>query len=142
MAECRAAADFLQERYDPDLPGDVRRALETGAVIAYARRWGPTNTIGALEAHWLPVDPRQRALHEALIKDRNKVYAHTDEEAKARWVAGVNWEAGALKEPTSILPAWRPLTLDRLPEIAEFAESQKTDSAKASANSLRLTSGG
>jgi hypothetical protein len=37
MVECRAAVDFLQERYA--IPGDVQRALETGAPVAYARPW-------------------------------------------------------------------------------------------------------
>jgi hypothetical protein len=122
MAECRAAVKFLLERND--IPGDVRRALETGAVVAYARPWGKSNTIGALEGHWIPRDPKQRALHDELIDDRNKVFAHTDEEVNARWVAGAHWEAGALRKPTTFLPAWRPLTLDRLPEIGDLAETQ------------------
>jgi hypothetical protein len=123
MGECRAAIEFLPTR--KEISGDVRRALETGAVVAYARPWGKSNTIGALEDHWLPQEPKQRALHHELIKDRNKLYAHTDEEIKARWVQGADWESGATRKPASILPAWRPLTLDRLPEIAQLAESQK-----------------
>jgi hypothetical protein len=123
MAECRGAIDFLLASYE--VPGDARRALETGAVVAYARPWGKSNSIGALGAHWLPADPEQRALHDALIRDRHTLYAHTDEEVKARWVEGANWEAGALKKPTTLLPAWRPLTLDRLPQIGDLAEAQK-----------------
>lgn len=122
MGECRAAIDFLLARND--IPGEVRRALETGVVVAYARPWGKRNTIGPLEDHWLPQEPEGLALQYELIKDRNKVYAHTDEEVKARWVAGAHWEAGALRKPASLLPAWRPLTLDRLPEIAQLAEPE------------------
>lgn len=140
MAECRAAIDFLLERND--VSGDVRRALETGAVVAYARPWGSRSTIGALGDHWLPRDPKQRTLHDALIKDRNKVYAHTDEEIKARWVAGAHWEAGALRKPTTILPGWRPLTLERLPEIAELAESQKDKFSEGMLELVRPTTSG
>jgi hypothetical protein len=58
-----------------------------------------------------------------LITARNKLYAHTDEEFGARWVAGYD---GMLDTPQApFIPAWRPLTLDRLSEIAELAESQK-----------------
>lgn len=89
------------------------------------RARGGRETIGPLEDHWLPQEPEGLALHYELIKDRNKVYAHTDEEVKARWVAGAHWEAGALRKPASLLPPWQPLTLDRLPEIAQLAESQK-----------------
>jgi hypothetical protein len=122
MAECGGAIGYLIARYD--VPGDVRRALETAAVVAYARPW-TKSSIGALGDHWLPAEEQQRELHDALIRDRNKVYAHTDEEVKARWVAGANWEAGALRKPTTLLPAWRPSTLDRLPQIGDLAEAQK-----------------
>ena len=56
--------------------------------------------------------------------DRNKVYAHTDEEAKARWVHGVRWDEVALRMPTTLLPMWRPRTLDQLPQIRELADAQ------------------
>src|SRR5437016_4095876 len=64
MAECRAAAQFLDSQH---LPGDVCRALETAIPVAYARPWGRSNTIGGLGDHWLP--PRD-----------DEVYAHTGEE--------------------------------------------------------------
>jgi hypothetical protein len=121
MAECSGAIEYLRLRFD--IPGDVQRALETGAVVAYARPW-TKSSIGALGAHWLPAD-EQRALHDALIRDRNKLYAHTDEEVKARWVAGVSWKSGVLEKPSTVLPAWRPLTLDQLPQIRGLAEAQK-----------------
>jgi hypothetical protein len=121
MGECRDAVDLLLER--DEIPGNVQRALETGAVVAYARPW-TKGSIGVLGDHWLPADPKQRALHDALRSDRNKVYAHTDEEAKARWVHGVQWNEGALQKPTMILPMWRPRTLDQLPQIRELADAQ------------------
>jgi hypothetical protein len=121
MLESRAAADFLQKR--GDLPGDVRRALETGATIAYARPWGRTNTIGALGSHWRPQTDDQSALHEELINLRNRLYAHTDDDFNARWVADVSKMIGT-SQPF-LAPAWRPLKLDALPEIAALAESQK-----------------
>lgn len=121
MGECRDAVDFLLELHE--IPGSVQRALETGAVVAYARPWTKCS-IGKLGDHWLPADPKQGALHDALLSDRNKVYAHTDEEAKARWVHGVQWDEGAPRKPTTILPMWRPRTLDQLPQIRELADAQ------------------
>jgi hypothetical protein len=120
MVECRAAIDFLHSRYD--VPGHVWRALETGAVVAYARPWGHRNTIGALDDHWLPSDPKQLALHNALIRDRHRLYAHTDEDVKARWVKGLEWNAEAVQK---FLPALRPLLLDQRPQIGELADAQK-----------------
>jgi hypothetical protein len=139
MAECSGAIDFLMEK--SDIPGDVRRALETGAVVAYARPWLASNTIGALGEHWLPDESAERALHDVLIIDRHQVYAHTDEEVEARWVSGAQWEAGTLRKPTPILPAWRPLSLDRLPEIAKLAESQKDRFIAGVAELARLSGG-
>ncbi|HEX2459770.1 MAG TPA: hypothetical protein VHJ58_06440 [Vicinamibacterales bacterium] len=129
MGECRAAADFLQERYD--IPGDVRRALETGALSAYARPWGKSITIGALGDHWLPRDPKQRGLHDALIQDRNKLYAHTDDEVGARWG---NWRtvgrqcieeadnnpSFAVRGPGRTFPN-KPLELSRLRLAGRFS---------------------
>jgi hypothetical protein len=57
------------------------------------------------------------------MKLRDKLHAHTDEEFGARWVADVSEIVGA-KEPF-FAPAWRPLSLDSLPQIAELAEAQK-----------------
>jgi hypothetical protein len=121
MVECRAAADFLQER--TDLNGDVRRALETAIPVAYVRPWGKWNTIGVLGPERLPRRPEQVELHNGLILVRNKVYAHTDEEIGARWITGMDKALGVPGMP--LVPAWRPLNLDRLPEIAKLAEGQK-----------------
>jgi hypothetical protein len=133
MEECRAAAQFLHEA--TNLSGDVRRALETGIAVAYARPWGKTNTIGVLPDHWKPTDPDQLTLHDELITVRNKVYAHTDEESGARWVADVS----KMLKTTGpyFAPAWRPLNLDYIPQIAELAESQKTKLAQAAFELLR-----
>jgi hypothetical protein len=119
MAECRGAIDFLHTRLD--VSGEVWRALETGAMVAYARPW-TKGSIGKLGEHWLPAR-EQRGLHEILIRDRSKLYAHTDKDVKARWVKGAEWSK--LREPAAILPALRPLLLDRLPEISQLAEAQK-----------------
>jgi hypothetical protein len=122
MIESLAAANFLLQR--DDLPGDVRRALETAIPVAYARPWGKSNTIGGLELHWLPARPDLRAVHDEMILVRNKVYAHTDEEINARWIHGMS---EAMKRPSPVLiPAWRPLNPDLLePLFLGLAESQK-----------------
>jgi hypothetical protein len=118
MLECRAAASFLggTERH---LSGDVRRALETAIPVAYARPW-TKSTIGRLGRHWRPGGQEALALHDELITVRNKVYVHTDEDFDARWVHGMD----ALLEGEALIPGWRPLNLELLPEIAELAEAQ------------------
>jgi hypothetical protein len=52
MAECGGVIDYLIARWD--IPGDARRALETGAVVAYVRPWTKSSTIGALGDHCRP----------------------------------------------------------------------------------------
>jgi hypothetical protein len=136
MVECRAAVDFLRQR--TDLTGEVRRALETAAPVAYARPWGESNTIGALGSHWRPNRWDQLVLHEELIKVRDRVCAHTDEEIGARWVSDSSGMLG-ISAPT-LLPAWRPLDLDLFPEIAELAESQKVRFVEGVRELLQLQS--
>jgi hypothetical protein len=121
MVECRAAVDFL--RKGTHIPSDVRRALETAAPVAYARPWGKSNTIGALGTHWRPNRWDELALHEELIKARNRVYAHIDEEIGTLGVPDLS-RMQAISGP-AFVSAWHPLNLDLLPEIAELAESQK-----------------
>jgi hypothetical protein len=136
MVECRAAVDFLREK--TDIPGDVRRALETAAPVAYARPWGKSNTIGALGTHWRPNRWDQLVLHEELIKARNRVYAHSDEEIGTRSVLDIS-RMLATSGP-AFVPAWRPLNVDLLPEIAELAESQKVRFVEGVRELLQLQS--
>jgi hypothetical protein len=135
MAECRAAAQYLDSEH---LPGDVCRALETAIPVAYARPWGHSNTIGGLGHHWLPKAEGARSLHKALIHIRNKVYAHTDEEVEARGIEDVSAIAGV---PGPLFTtAWRPFNRDLLQTIVELASSQErrfADGAKLLERALR-----
>jgi hypothetical protein len=55
MVECRAAVDYLRQR--DDIPGDVRRALETAASVAYARPFTDGEYVrGLLDSY----DPRDK----------------------------------------------------------------------------------
>ena len=120
MAECRAAAQFLDSQH---LPGDVCRALETAIPVAYARPWGKSNTIGALGDHWLPTRDEDVQLHGALILIRNKVYAHTDEEIEARGITDVS-DIGGLDGPI-FATSWTPLNRELLPAIVDLATAQE-----------------
>jgi hypothetical protein len=120
MAESRAAAEFLLSQ---ELPGDVRRALETAIPVAYARPWGRTNTIGALCDHWFPPREDLKRLHDALILARNKVYAHTDEEMEARGITDVSDIVG---QPGPIFAtSWNPLNPELLPAIVDLTLLQE-----------------
>ena len=123
MIESLAAATFLIERND--LPGDARRALETAIPVAYARPWGGSNTIGALEPHWLPERPDLRSVHNKMLFVRDKVYAHTDEEVEARWIHGMS---EALRLPVPVVPAWRPLNPDLDPCFSSWPRARRTSS--------------
>ena len=57
------------------------------------------------------------------MKVRDKLYAHTDEEFGARWVADVSKMRGSAGP--FYAPAWRPLNLDSFPEISALADAQK-----------------
>jgi hypothetical protein len=108
-----AAATALKDEH---LNGDLCRALETAIVICYARPFTKSNVIGPIKESLVP--PDLRALHNDLIRARNKVYAHTDL-TDARDVVDV----GALLEldAPAYAEQWRPLDRDGLVDILRLA---------------------
>jgi hypothetical protein len=57
---------------------DAKQALETGAIVSYARPF-TRHGVGALDKdEWAPNLDDERRLHHALIELRHKRYAHTD----------------------------------------------------------------
>jgi hypothetical protein len=120
MNDCSAAAAELLTRI---APSSLARALETAIVVCYARPWGRSNRIGALEARWGPETPEDLALHEELIRLRDKVYAHTDDEIKARDIEDMSELLGT-NHPV-FAPGWHPIETEALPRIAALAEAQR-----------------
>jgi hypothetical protein len=77
MRQAAAAARFLDKR-GREMHGDAERALETGMVVCYARPF-TRNKIGAIPRKLArPGDAAQSALHDALVKRRNDLYAHNE----------------------------------------------------------------
>jgi hypothetical protein len=68
-------SDIGEQRLDS---GD-RLALETGLVVSYARPFTQSRGGYQLQPADEPDDEDARELHEWLLAQRNRVYAHTDE---------------------------------------------------------------
>jgi hypothetical protein len=77
-------------------------------------------------------------LHEELIRVRERVCAHTNEEIGAGWVSDSSGMLG-ISAP-ALLPAWRPLGRDLFPDISELAESQKVRFVEGVRELLQLQS--
>jgi hypothetical protein len=98
------------------------RIMETALAVSYARPWTKA-TVGTLEEHWLPPDRVEQELHFELIRLRDKVYAHTDDELGARGVRDVGGMVGATK--VMLASEWRPRRPELLPVIEELAATQR-----------------
>ena len=115
MGEASDAASDLVQR-------NGVRIIETALAVSYARPWTKA-TVGALEEHWLPTDRVEQELHFELIRLRDKVYAHTDDELGARGVRDVGGMVGATK--VMLASEWRPLRPELVPVIEQLAASQR-----------------
>ena len=110
------------------------RILETALAVSYARPWTDAS-IAALDAHWAPAEDVDRRLHDELLRLRDKLYAHTDEELGARGISDVSNYVDA---PTPVLAAaWRFLRPEFLPAFEELSKSQRARFREA-ANELSL----
>lgn len=122
-------ARYLQGLH-PDAPGqvervppEVRRILETGMFVAYARPF--TNTRFRRLARVRGISKDLHHTHEEILRRRNTVYAHTDETQLRRTIeladpAGREamlrdqWEADLHEE-------WSEVTITGLDDVAELA---------------------
>jgi hypothetical protein len=76
MESVIAACDELEQRPDGNPLAD---ALATAIAVCYARPFSPTNGIGQLKKQWRPASGTQeREIHDWLVRDRSKRYAHTE----------------------------------------------------------------
>jgi hypothetical protein len=115
MNQVAAAANAL---HNERLNGDLCRALETAIAVCYARPYGSSNKVGGLGDEWLPEDPSGRALHDALLRRRDQVYAHTDR-TDARDIVDIFGDGTFAEE-------WRPLSREALPRIIVLVAHQQT----------------
>jgi hypothetical protein len=71
-----AACNEMERRPDGDPLVD---ALATAIAVCYARPFSPTSGIGQLKKQWRPASGTpERAIHDWLVEDRSKRYAHTE----------------------------------------------------------------
>jgi hypothetical protein len=105
---------------------DVRhgsRVLETALVVSYARPWTASNSIEPLGEQWLPSGRQDEGLHFDLMRLRDKLYAHTDEEFGARGVADVRHLVGAAQ--IMLVPSTRTIKAEVVSIVREMANAQR-----------------
>jgi hypothetical protein len=79
MDQVIAACEVLER---DEHPGVLGEALATAIVVCYARPFSASNTVGRLGKQWTPKSGTpERELHDWLLDERDKRYAHTDQEA-------------------------------------------------------------
>lgn len=110
--------------HDGGMPSHVRRTLETGLFITYARPFIEARGIGQMKR--VPgLSAKLRGFHDDIVNRRNQVYAHSDRtplrrilelrdpEQRATWVR----EQGELREE------WFPPTRKGLEIMIELARA-------------------
>lgn len=115
MREAHEAAEWLIER-------PSARILETALAVSYARPW-TSASIGELEDHWLPTADLDRNLHSDLLRLRNKLYAHTDDDLGARGIRDVSGMIGS--KGITLANEWRHLKPELLPVMSQLATGQQ-----------------
>ena len=115
MRETFETARYLRGDHD-DAPGHndalperVRRTLETGMLVTYARPFVQTRGRSALSPS-KDLTPELRASHNDLLERRHQVYAHTDATSLLRRIH-------ELSDPAQ-LAAWLPGPVGVLTELS------------------------
>jgi hypothetical protein len=118
IAAC-AALEQSEDRWTGSLQAALEEALETAIAVSYARPFSARNKLGALPDRWRPrVGTPERELHDWLIQERNRRYAHTDEDS-GRLVLHRNEPDGRGFDGLVVLRL--PYPRDRLPAIRALA---------------------
>jgi len=97
--------------------GPLCEALATAIAVCYARPF-TANTIGQLGNRWTPKSgTAERELHDWLLDERRKRYAHTDEDAQRLVLHRMRGE----KEFDALAEIKLPFPRDRLGPIKDMA---------------------
>jgi hypothetical protein len=131
-----ACETLLTDRYAP-----AERVIETGLVTAYARSFNSTGR-GWLrfQQNWTPTDATELAIHNAVLDQRNKRHAHTDEKASGRDIVdffggGIYHEEYDRLTPESVtkIQALAQAQLDRFADAAKALEHRLGRAAETGA---------
>jgi hypothetical protein len=117
-ADMRLAADAAELLVDDEYV-PAPRIIETGVLVAYARSF--TSSGGGwvrFKEQWTPTDPDELAIHESILKRRDRRHAHTDETGSGRDIVDVFGDGMYSEE-------WEQLTADSLRKIAGLARAQE-----------------
>lgn len=153
MEEAAATADWLAAQA---IPKDLERPLLTGLIVTYARPFGEQG-VGAIDRRkYAPKDANARRLHEQLIYERDRRFAHTDK-TPGRFIAenvrdlfGLPIELVGIEPGSAVEIVVETLARAELPAVAALARAQaerfRVEAAKAradapDASSIRLWSG-
>jgi hypothetical protein len=110
--------------HDGGVPWHVRRVLETGMFVTYARPFAERRRPGLPRLKRAAgLSEELRATHNEILERRNRVYAHTDETPLRRIIELSNAEerAAAVRKEVEYLEQWFPPTRDGLADVVALA---------------------
>jgi hypothetical protein len=118
MLEAIAACNALEHE---EAPGPFADALATAICVSYARPFSSSNKIGRLPAKFTPsAATKERELHEWLLAERDRRYAHTDADADRLVLHSGDPEIG---DPDGWVEIKLPFPRERLDAIRGLAEA-------------------
>jgi hypothetical protein len=120
-------ADYLNDIPPFELDERIRRAIEAGVIVVYSRPF--------LESRGLPrlapasgLGEHLRSIHDQIVQERHRDYAHTDENAY-RMVIELEepeWLERFIETGVEELrETWKPPTLDELEDLRALAEANR-----------------
>jgi hypothetical protein len=129
MGHALAALGALEEEPEDE---NLKRALETGLAVCYARAFTRSKGLPRLDPQYRPRDAGHALLHDELIALRHTVYAHTDSSG-GRSVEVVIGETEISETPDGThihIPAelseqWTSLSLEKLPAYRRLIAAQR-----------------
>jgi hypothetical protein len=127
MEEVAAAATWLMKRA---VPANNERVLLTGLIVSYGRPFTDQG-VGAIDGRkFAPRDPDLRQLHERLLYERDRRFAHTDE-TPGRFIAenvrdlfGMPIELMDIQPGSAVEFVVETLAPTELPAVAALAKGQ------------------
>lgn len=133
MLEVVAACDALERE---EGPGPFEDALATAICVSYARPFGPSNTIGRLPSRFTPAaETDERELHDWLLAERDKRYAHTDAEVDRIVLHSGDFENGG---PDGWAEIKLPFPRERVGAIRDLANTLHDQLSAQAAKVQRL----